>query len=864
MNWESKNGKPLVAGVSVFGFGGSNAHLVLEGANAPFIKRFNQPKPRSLMSIVGMDCLLSGVDSIVAFDALLKSNKNTFTELPPKRWKGIQNDAQVMRTLGLKKAPRGGYIEKFDIDFLRFKVPPNAQDCLIPQQLMMMKVADNAAKDGALTEGTNVAVLVAMGIELDIHQYRGRVNLSTQIEQSLKEQGITLTEQQRAELINIAKESIASPAQLNQYTSFIGNLMASRISALWDFSGPAFTVSSEENSVYRCLQIAQSLFATSDVEAVLIASVDLAGSFENVSLRQRYGPVSENASSHTDPLRNKEWLLGEGAGAIVLRRSELNDARYAQIDGLSFASGSDAKAIKKASAKACQLANISANEIDHVEAFASGFEADNVAEKAAFTQLYPQVKTDSVKRQIGHLFNASGMFSLIKSALLVNSKQAKQVAINGLGHDMSCAHLLVSSAEPMRKLAHVVSKKSAFSLVKPIYLGGVDIKQTIVDARSMRVFESIKQQLQNKSASALSNRIDIDLLKITKKAPLSALPLTPPEAAMTSQVKTKISAEIHQQAQVQCAFIEARKVAGEQIAAMIKLQVNALTGDQQATTISTLTAAPEIASAYHYPSLQLIERFNQPEKVLYDQAALIEFAEGDISKVFGSKYKIIDSYARRVRLPTTDYLLVSRVTKLDAQIHEYKKSSMFTEYDIPVDAPFLIDGQIPWSVAVESGQCDLMLISYIGIDFQNKSERIYRLLDCELTFLEEMSFGGETLRYEIHIDSYAKNGEQLLFFFHYDCYVGDKKVLIMRNGCAGFFTDAELADGKGVVHNDKDKREFATAQKSTFNALIPNQNTHYDRAQMMQLVKGNISACMGAKYDQQGRNPSLKFSLRNS
>jgi len=231
-----------------------------------------------------------------------------------------------------------------------------------------------------------------------------------------------------------------------------------------------------------------------------------------------------------------------------------------------------------------------------------------------------------------------------------------------------------------------------------------------------------------------------------------------------------------------------------------------------------------------------------------------------ISKVFGKEYKIIDNYARRVRLPTTDYLVVTRVTDLDAKINEYKKSYMATEYDVPTDAPFLIDGHIPWSVAVESGQCDLMLISYVGIDFQNKSERIYRLLGCELTFLEEMEFGGQTLRYEIYIDSYAKKGEQLLFFFHYDCYVGDKKVLIMRNGCAGFFTDDELKDGKGVIHNDKDKAEFAKAQKTVFKPLIENNKTQYNYQDMMKLVQGDVAGCFGEKYSQQGRNPSLKFS----
>ncbi|WP_094752013.1 beta-ketoacyl synthase N-terminal-like domain-containing protein [Psychromonas sp. CD1] len=571
--WETSENKPRIAGVSVFGFGGSNAHLVLEGANAPSITNFKRPEPRRLMSIVGMDCLLTGINSLVQFDALLKNNKNTFTDLPLNRWKGIQNNANVMRTLGLGKVPRGGYIEKFDIDFLRFKVPPNAQDCLIPQQLMMMKVADNAARDANLKEGTNVAVLVAMGMELEMHQYRGRVNLSTQIRQSLQEQGIDLTAEQQEELINIAKESIASPAQLNQYTSFIGNLMASRIAALWDFSGPAFTVSSEENSVYRCVQIAQSLFATSDVEAVIIASVDLAGSFENISLRQRYGPVSESAISHSDPLLNKEWLIGEGAGAIVLQRSHAQDMRYAQIDALSFATGSDAQAIKDASYKACQLAQIKCADIDYVEAFASGFDLDNKAEIKAFAHLYPKVKIDSIKRQIGHLFNASGMFSLIKSALLVNAKEIKCVAINGLGKDMSCAHLLMSSAQPERKIKYITTPERAFSLVKPIYLGGVDIKQTILNAPVKNVFKRIKTQLQNKPAGTLSNGINLSPLKIFKDTSVLVAPLISLEATMKPPVKTKISSEIHQQAQAQQVFLRARQVAEQQIAILIKLQI---------------------------------------------------------------------------------------------------------------------------------------------------------------------------------------------------------------------------------------------------------------------------------------------------
>ena len=48
-----------------------------------------------------------------------------------------------------------------------------------------------------------MAVLVAMETELEIHRFRGRVNLATQIEDSLKKSGISLSnEEQKTLMIN--------------------------------------------------------------------------------------------------------------------------------------------------------------------------------------------------------------------------------------------------------------------------------------------------------------------------------------------------------------------------------------------------------------------------------------------------------------------------------------------------------------------------------------------------------------------------------------------------------------------------------------------------------------------------------------
>ena len=1060
---ELPHDKPRIAGVSVFGFGGANAHLVLQ-APTQHVNSVKEPvyKPQPL-AIVGMDAHFGHAHNLAAFEQLLTTNATTFRALPEQRWKGIENNQAVMQALNLKQAPMGGYVDSFEIDFLRFKVPPNEQDSLIPQQLMMMKVADNAARDANLTPGSNVAVLVAMGMELALHQYRGRVNLTTQIEQSLLQQGVTLTPEQQQTLTNIAKDGVDFSAQLNQYTSFIGNIMASRISALWDFSGPAITVSAEENSVYRCVELAQNLCQTSDVEAVIIASVDLSGSIENITLRQHYGELdcrplpqqlAAEKTSHTALFSSQQWQVGEGAAAFVVKRADedllhqsrnsslnLNQSQnkqaqdrktnyrqthysqthngqvqsnqvndtfqddkrlsgsqrvYAIINSVAFVNDTNSQAITKAASQALAQAQLMASDITEVEAHASGFINENKAEGEALPRLYNNSTISSVKRHIGHTFNASGAASIIKTALALSAeKQPKWHAINGLGKDGSCAHLILGAVNSAGKVntsnvnagnvndskisaskvdvPHVHVKQSnalpvkKYQLKKTINLGGHNIRETMLLASQSSVnqqqISQIKATFNMRALLPVTNNtngIDLTLIKprfnprgiitadnsintiintntlhnrhldnaftfssgVSVKQPLASNSVLEQQrtdamqndsttknnsAIDTTSAKNNTSAiprQVTQQAATHQAFLKQRQQAQAQIATLLTLQLDAELNANIANKIgegslsspnkqfsqasiskaSTLPAStsqaieerPSVLEAvqlpvpegfaiqgpkgYAYPPLALRKRFNQTNNIIWDTADLIEFAEGDIAKVFGDDYKIIDSYSRRVRLPSTDYLLVSRVTALEAKLHAYKKSYMCTEYDIPVDAPFLIDGQIPWSVSVESGQCDLLLIAFIGIDFQAQGERVYRLLDCELTFLEDMAFGGETLRYEIHIDSYAKNGEQLLFFFHYDCYVGDKKVLIMRNGCAGFFTDEELHDGKGVILNDSDKAQLTQAKKSVFTPLMQRHRDIYHYADMMKLVNGDLAGCFGQGYDQQGRNPSLKFS----
>merc|ERR1711871_1632856 len=249
-------------------------------------------------------------------------------------------------------------------------------------------------------------------------------------------------------------------------------------------------------------------------------------------------------------------------------------------------------------------------------------------------------------------------------------------------------------------------------------------------------------------------------------------------------------------------------------------------------------------------SNSMSKKFRKKKKytgpIVYDEKDLLEFAEGDISKVFGPKFKEIDQYARRVRLPMSEYLLCTRVTHVRGVDLEnyvpcnYKKCSMVTEYDIPINGPHSEGGDVPWAILVESGQCDLMLISLLGVDFECKSERVYRLLDTTLTFYG-IAKEGDTLVYDIQIDSFAKrpDGKGVsMFFFRYNCYVNGKLLIEMRNGCAGFFSDEELAAGKGIVYTKAVLDKRAKIKKKSIAPFLiePAAKTSFSQRDMIGLV----------------------------
>jgi PfaB family protein len=249
-----------------------------------------------------------------------------------------------------------------------------------------------------------------------------------------------------------------------------------------------------------------------------------------------------------------------------------------------------------------------------------------------------------------------------------------------------------------------------------------------------------------------------------------------------------------------------------------------------------------------------------PDGVIWDQDALLEFATGSIASVFGAEFAEIDRYGQRVRLPAPPYHFVTRVTDLDAETGVYRPSKITTEYDVPADAWYAVDGGVPPAVAIEAGQCDLLLISYLGIDFRNKGRRVYRLLDSTLVFHGDLPRVGQTLRYDISINRFVQQGETTLFFFSYLCYADGELILELKDACAGFFTQAELDSPLGVVVTQKQKAQRAALTRTWFKPLAYTDKHRLDAADLELLAQGRPGEVFGPHHAQDpGLNPALRL-----
>ena len=226
----------------------------------------------------------------------------------------------------------------------------------------------------------------------------------------------------------------------------------------------------------------------------------------------------------------------------------------------------------------------------------------------------------------------------------------------------------------------------------------------------------------------------------------------------------------------------------------------------------------------------------------------LTYGRGPIAPVFGKKFAEVDNYPTRVRLPDEPLMLVDRVTLFEGEPLSMTHGRIVTEHDIFPNDWYLDCNRIPVCIAVESGQADLMLAGYLGIDFITKGLAMYRLLDAVVTFHDHLPQPGDVIVYDIKILSFFRQDATYLFRFAFDATVNGRPILTMRDGCAGFFTPEHLAAGQGIVRTTNELKKFPGKRPADWLELVPMVNQTVSVEALDALRQGDFAAAFGPAF----------------
>ena len=235
---------------------------------------------------------------------------------------------------------------------------------------------------------------------------------------------------------------------------------------------------------------------------------------------------------------------------------------------------------------------------------------------------------------------------------------------------------------------------------------------------------------------------------------------------------------------------------------------------------------------------------NASKEYLFDRQQIITMTDTSMAAVLGEKYKEVDQYPIRARIPLPPFMFVSRIISIDAEFGVLRPSSIVSEYDLDEDCVFRVgDTYICPLVASEASHIAIFLIAYMGLDAISKGTLAYRAIDSHMTACSERPFRvGDTLRTVLKINRFVKNGSTTLLFFTFESYNGDELISITE-ATGGFFTRADLESNKGIIRPKVQIRK--NVEPKEFLHFTDTTKTTYEKHELDAFFRGDYKACFG-------------------
>ncbi|MDT8378661.1 MAG: beta-ketoacyl synthase N-terminal-like domain-containing protein [Desulfotignum sp.] len=853
-----ESGEPRRAAISAFGFGGINAHILVEACPGsrsypvtsdistfhPSSTAVARPKAPDRFAIVGMGVLTGDCADLNQFTGRILGR--TLPALTPAitRWRRTDHLSADLAEI------KAGFLNSLSVTMDEFHIPPVQIPDILPQHLVLLKAAKGALIDAGIpprpgtAEGSRTRAGCAVGIDFDF----GAADFSLRW--------------YAHDLDDPRQDRLSPPLTFNRTLGALGGIAASRLAREFKLGGPCFTVSADAASGMKTLEVGTRSLAAGETDWFICASVDMAGDIRSFCLNQPHVPAN--------------WARpAEGAAAIVIKRladaAKSKDRIYAVIEGVSGGSGgpvmddqdSAQSCYPSSLARGLDNAGVPFSSIGFFTTHSGGHGPSGAAEARALAALIRkpadvQCVLGWTAGTMGDTRGVSGLLSVMHSAVclyhrvfsgfrpgaeLLNLKHGgfvmpetaapwpdtpagiRRAGAAAMTRDGAAAFCLLAQAPD----SSFPPTRSAAPLRAPEFSGNPDTIN--IPTTQPPIPEDLITLLNSQAGSD----------PLMPHANPFSMPCSRPVAVNpeTLAAASDITARAHEK------FLALSRTHMD----LMQAQFAALTRAAAAVTRKHRSNPPWRES----PDLPPIS-----DPPLFTRDQCMEFAVGRAGRVLGPDFDIIDTYPVRVRLPGDPLMLVDRILAIEGTPCSLGPGKIITQHDVRPDAWYLDGGMAPVSISIEAGQADLFLCAYLGIDHAVKGQRRYRLLDAKVTFHRALPKPGETIEYHICIDRFLRQGEVFLFFFHYKGYIGSQLFISMRDGCAGFFTEEEVENSGGIVLKNQDREPVRTdiqsdsrhksRSNSRFEPLVPVQPTSFHDDQIRHLRDGNLAAAFGSDF----------------
>lgn len=370
-------------------------------------------KRNDKIAIIGMSCCFGKASSVDELWKVLYENKHIFCPVDNWRWRDL-NTKLKYNFYDNKQICWGGFIPNISLfDPEMFNIPIDKAPLIDPQHRLILTLSQSLFNNAGYTfQEIN-------GSNIDVHIGGGS-----------------------SSYINLHRHLIGDNDKKHLLVGMIPNMLSARLSDFYDFSGESVTYETACSSslIALCKACDRLLYSSNPPEMAIVGGVKLLIDPYEIIGFQDSEILSPDGNIKVFDQYANGCILGEGAGLLLLKRYEDavrdGDIIEAVISGYSINNDGKTMGItvpnkeaqKKVIVSSIESANISPKDIRYLEAHGTGTLLGDPIEIKAANEAFREFTSDknfcgvgSIKSNIGHTLQASGIAGVIKSILIMKN-----------------------------------------------------------------------------------------------------------------------------------------------------------------------------------------------------------------------------------------------------------------------------------------------------------------------------------------------------------------------------------------------------------------------------------------------------------